>query len=89
MRTASTIENPNQIFVMLLNQTENLKDVIIHVSKTIDLFSETIWVQELPEWPLKEELVLEFSKPETKENYLIKISSRKSTIDIKSLELEA
>jgi hypothetical protein len=89
MRTASTIENPNQIFVMLLNQTENLKDVIIHVSKTIDLFSETIWVQELPEWPLKEELILEFSKPEIKENYLIKISSRKTTIDIKSLELEA
>ncbi|MHA1966279.1 MAG: hypothetical protein ACW964_00630 [Candidatus Hodarchaeales archaeon] len=89
MRTATTIENPDQLLVMLLNQTEKLKDVIIQVSKVIDLFSETIWVQEVPEWPLKEELVLEFSKSDIDENYLIKITSRRRTIDIKSLELKA
>lgn len=89
MRTAITVENPDQLLVMLLNQTENLQDVIIQVSKTNDFFSETIWVQELPKWPLKEELVLEFSKSDIDENYLIKITSRKRTIDIKSLELKA
>ncbi len=89
MRTLTTIDNPDQILVMLLNQTENLKNVIIQVSRIKDLFSETIWVQEIPEWPLKEELVLEFSKSDIDENYLIKISNRKRTIDIKSLELKA
>lgn len=89
MRTAITAENPEQLLVMLLNQTESLRDVIIQVSKIKDFFSETIWVQELPKWPLKEELVLEFSKPDIDENYLIKITSRKRTIDIKSFELKA
>jgi len=89
IRTISTEENPDQIFVMLVNQKDDLKDVIIHVSKTFEFFSETIWVQELPEWPVKEELVLEFSKSEIDENYLIKISSRKTTVDIKSIEIKA
>ncbi len=89
MRTISTKENPNKILVMLVNQNETLKDVIIHVSKTMELFSETIWVQELPEWPMKEELILEFTKSDLDENYLIKISSRKTTVDIKTLEIKA
>ncbi|MFX0084758.1 MAG: hypothetical protein ACFFAU_03715 [Candidatus Hodarchaeota archaeon] len=89
MRTISTKENPNKILVMLVNQNETLRDVIIHVSKTMELFSETIWVQELPEWPMKEELILEFTKSDFDENYLIKISSRKTTVDIKSLEIKA
>ncbi len=89
IRTISSEENPDQIFVMLVNQKNDLKDVSIHVSKTLEFFSETIWVQELPEWPVKEELILEFSKSDIDENYLIKISSRKTTVDIKSIEIKA
>lgn len=89
IRTIPSNENPSQIFVMLVNQKDNLNDVIIHVSKTLEFFSETIWVQELPEWPVKEELILEFTRSDIDENYLIKISSRKTTVDIKSIEIKA
>lgn len=89
IRTISSKENPDQIFVMLVNQKSDLRDVIIHVSKTSVFFSETVWVQELPEWPVKEDLILEFSKSDIDENYLIKISSRKTTVDIKSIEIKA
>lgn len=87
MRVLSTDENENRIIIVLINQSENLKDVQIHVSKSTEFFSEPIWEEELDEWPLKEDLILEFFKSEVAENYLIKISSKKTTIDIKSLEV--
>lgn len=87
MRVLSTEENINRIMIVLINQSENLKDVLIHVSKSTEFFSEPIWEQELEEWPLKEDLILELFKSDVVENYLIKISSRKTTIDIKSLEV--
>jgi hypothetical protein len=89
LRTITTEENPDQILVILINQGENLTDVTIHVSKTMELFSETIWVQKLPDWPMKEEIILEFPKSNVNEIYLIKVSSRKMTIDIKSVEVGA
>lgn len=87
MRILTTEETSNRLIVVLVNQSENLHDVLIHVSKRTEFFSEPVWEQELEEWPLKEDLILEFDKSDEIENYLIKISSRKTTIDIKSLEV--
>ncbi len=80
-------DDTDGIIVILVNQSEHLRDVLIQVSKRTEFFSEPIWEQELEEWPLKEDLILEFPKSDVLENYLIRISSRKSTIDIKSLEV--
>ncbi|UCG90387.1 MAG: hypothetical protein JSU57_01260 [Candidatus Heimdallarchaeota archaeon] len=87
MRVLATDENENRIMIVLINQSEDLKDVQIHVSKSTEFFSELIWEQELDEWPLKEDLILEFFKSDVVENYLIRISSKKTTIDIKSLKV--
>ena len=73
--------------VILINQSEYLRDVLIQVSRRTEFFSEPIWEQELGEWPLKEDLILEFPRSNEVENYLIRISSKKTTIDIKSLEV--
>ncbi len=80
-------EDTGGLLVILINQSEFLRDVLIQVSRRTEFFSEPIWEQELEEWPLKEDLILEFPKSEDVENYLIKISSRKVTIDIKSLKV--
>ncbi len=87
MRTISSKENPNNITVILVNQIENLNDVQIHVSRSSEFFSEIIWEQKLGEWPIKEDLILEFPKSETIQHYLIKISSRGTKVAIKSLEV--
>ncbi|MHA2245469.1 MAG: hypothetical protein ACXADY_10930 [Candidatus Hodarchaeales archaeon] len=86
MRVLSSDETGGLI-VILINQSENLRDVLIQVSRRTEFFSESIWEQELGEWPLKEDLILEFPKSDAADNYLIKISSKKTTIDIKSLEV--
>ncbi|MFX1516317.1 MAG: hypothetical protein ACFFC6_08410 [Promethearchaeota archaeon] len=80
-------EDTGGLMVILINQSENLREVLIQVSRSTEFFSEPIWEQELEEWPLKEDLILEFPRSDTPENYLIKISSKKATIDIKSLEV--
>ena len=80
-------EETGGLMVILINQSENLRDVLIQVSKRTEFFSEPIWEQELEEWPLKEDLILEFPRSNIIENYLIRISSKKTTIDIKSLEV--
>ncbi|UCE14921.1 MAG: hypothetical protein JSV04_07005 [Candidatus Heimdallarchaeota archaeon] len=87
MRILSPEEDSNRLMVVLVNQSESLQDVLIHVSKRTEFFSEPVWEQELDNWPLKEDLILEFDKSDEVEKYLIKISSRKTTIDIKSLEV--
>ncbi|MFX1505390.1 MAG: hypothetical protein ACFFDC_04660 [Promethearchaeota archaeon] len=80
-------EETGGLMVILINQSENLRDVLIQVSRRTEFFSEPIWEQELEEWPLKEDLILEFPRSDRIENYLIRISSKKTTIDIKSLEV--
>ncbi|UCG01746.1 MAG: hypothetical protein JSW11_19325 [Candidatus Heimdallarchaeota archaeon] len=87
MRVLLSETNDQGIMVVLVNQSENLKDVKIQVSKRTEFFSEPIWEQELEEWPFKEDLILEFPRMEMVENYLIIISSKKTTIDIKSLKV--
>jgi hypothetical protein len=89
MRTFTLDENTNQLMVVLTNQWMNLEDVRIHISKNTDFFSETHWQQRLDEWPFKEELILEFSKSDLVQNFLIKISSNKTTIAILSLEVSS
>ncbi|MFX1282046.1 MAG: hypothetical protein ACFFB5_00260 [Promethearchaeota archaeon] len=86
MRILSS-EDTGGLMVILVNQSEHLKDVLIQVSRRTEFFSEPIWEQELEDWPLKEDLILEFPRSDVVENYLIRISSRKTTIDIKSLEV--
>jgi hypothetical protein len=80
-------EETGGLMVILINQSEYLRDVLIQVSRRTEFFSEPIWEQELEEWPLKEDLILEFPRSDAIENYLIRISSKKTTIDIKSLEV--
>ncbi|KPK88147.1 MAG: hypothetical protein AMS27_00430 [Bacteroides sp. SM23_62_1] len=80
-------EETGGLMVILINQSEHLRDILIQISKRTEFFSEPIWEQELEEWPLKEDLILEFPRSDTTENYLIKISSKRTTIDIKSLEV--
>ncbi len=80
-------EDESQLLVVLVNQSENLNDVIIQISKRSEFFSETVWEKELENWPTKEDLILEFPKSDVIEKYLIKISSMSTTIDIKSLEV--
>ncbi|MFX0016604.1 MAG: hypothetical protein ACFFB2_16265 [Promethearchaeota archaeon] len=87
MRVLPTEENKNRLMVVLINQSENLYDIRIHVSRRTEFFSETIWEHKLEEWPLKEDIILEFSKSDVIGKYLIKITSRNTTIDIKSLEI--
>ncbi|MHA2225592.1 MAG: hypothetical protein ACXAC8_10340 [Candidatus Hodarchaeales archaeon] len=87
MRTLPSEENPDKITVILANRIENLNDVQIHVSQNSEFFSESIWEQKIGEWPVKEDLILEFPKSETIQHYLIKISSRGTTVAIKSLEI--
>ena len=86
MRVLSS-ENTGGLMVILVNQSEYLKYVLIQVSRRTEFFSEPIWEQELEEWPLKEDLILEFPRSDEVEHYLIRISTRKVTIDIKSLEV--
>jgi hypothetical protein len=76
-----------QKITMRILPSENLRDVLIQVSRRTEFFSEPIWEQELEEWPLKEDLILEFPKSDTVEHYLVRISSKKTTIDIKSLDI--
>ncbi|MFW9903889.1 MAG: hypothetical protein ACFFFH_06115 [Candidatus Thorarchaeota archaeon] len=80
-------EETGGLMVILINQSEDFRDVLIQVSRITEFFSDLIWEQELEEWPLKEDLILEFPRSNTIENYLIRISSKKTTIDIKSLEV--
>ncbi|MFX0184632.1 MAG: hypothetical protein ACFE95_16240 [Candidatus Hodarchaeota archaeon] len=89
MRTFTLEEDTNRLMVVLTNQWQNLEDVRIHISKNTDFFSETHWQQRLDEWPFKEELILEFSKSDVVQNFLIKISSNKTTIAILSLEVSS
>ncbi|MFX0174503.1 MAG: hypothetical protein ACFE9L_21710 [Candidatus Hodarchaeota archaeon] len=89
IRTFTLEENMKQLMVVLTNQWQDLEDVRIHVSKNTDFFSETHWQQRLEEWPFKEELILEFSKSDVVQNFLIKISSNKTTIAILSLEVSS
>jgi hypothetical protein len=89
MRTFPSEENTKELLVVLTNQWQNLEDVRIHISKNTDFFSETHWQQRLEEWPFKEELILEFSKSDVVQNFLIKISSNKTTIAILSLEVSS
>lgn len=86
MRVLSSTDTEG-LMVILVNQSEYLRDVLIQVSRRTEFFSEPIWEQELEEWPLKEDLILEFPRSDEVENYLIRISSKKTTIDIKSLEV--
>lgn len=80
-------EDASQLLVVLVNQSENLNDVIIQISRSSEFFSETVWEKELENWPTKEDLILEFPKSDVIEKYLIKISSMSTTIGIKSLEV--
>ena len=86
MRVLS-MDDTSQLLVVLVNQSENLRDVLIQISKRSEFFSETVWEYELENWPTKEDLVLEFPKSDVIEKYLIKISSMSTTIDIKSLDV--
>ncbi|MFX0124857.1 MAG: hypothetical protein ACFFAE_14595 [Candidatus Hodarchaeota archaeon] len=80
-------EDTGGLMVILINQSENLRDILIQVSRRTEFFSEPVWEQELEEWPIKEDLILEFPRSDSVENYLIKISSKRTTIDIKSLKI--
>lgn len=89
MRTFSSNDDPGQIHVILYNEKNiDLKDVLIHVSKHSEFFSETVWEQKLDYWPQKEDIILDFTQSDEIQNYLIKISSRKITIAIKSLKID-
>ncbi|WP_455142117.1 hypothetical protein [Candidatus Hodarchaeum mangrovi] len=89
MRTFSTDDDPGHILVILFNEKNiDLKDVLIHVSKRSEFFSETVWEQKLDLWPQKEDIILDFTQSDEIQNYLIKVSSRKTTIAIKSLKID-
>jgi len=89
MRTFSSNDDPSQIHVILYNEKNiDLRDVLIHVSKHSEFFSETVWEQKLDYWPQKEDIILDFTQSDETQNYLIKISSRKTTIAIKSLKID-
>jgi len=89
LRTFSTNDDPDQIHVILVNEKNiDLKDVLIHVSKHSEFFSETVWEQKLDLWPQKEDIILDFTQSDEPQNYLIKISSRKTTVAIKSLKID-
>lgn len=87
LRVHELDENPQNLLVVLENPNEDLFDVKIVVSKSSAFFGETIWEETLDNWPMKEDLILEFDKGSESETYLIKISSRNSTIAIKSIEI--
>ncbi|MHA1974121.1 MAG: hypothetical protein ACTSW1_14070 [Candidatus Hodarchaeales archaeon] len=80
-------QEPDKILVILGNDGKDITDVLIHVSKRTEFFSETIWEQKLAVWPSKEDIILEFHKSDQKQNFLIKISSKKNTLTIKSLDI--
>ncbi|MHA1330919.1 MAG: hypothetical protein ACTSR2_07570, partial [Candidatus Hodarchaeales archaeon] len=80
-------EEPGKVLVILANESKDITDVLIHVSKRTEFFSETIWEQKLAVWPSKEDIILEFNKSNEQQNFLIKISSKKNTITIKSLDI--
>jgi hypothetical protein len=82
-----SIKESDHIIVILFNTGELLNDVTITVSKRTDFFSEILWQQSVEEWPTKEDIVLEFQKSSVTANYLVKISSKKRTIAMKSLEI--
>jgi hypothetical protein len=86
LKIIETGENPEGFLVLLVNQIDHLSDVSIEVSKRTDFFSEILWEQVLEEWPIKEELILEFPRSPKTENFLIKIRSNNQTISIKSLK---
>ena len=88
MRIVS-IKDSDQIFVILVNNGKLLKEVNITVSKHTDFFSEILWQQSVDQWPMKEDLVLEFQKSNVITNYLVKISSKNRTIAMKSLMIDS
>ena len=87
LRIMELEENPDQLLVALENQSENLTDVKISISRSSDFFGEKVWEEEIKIWPMKEDLLLEFDKGTELERFLIKITSRNSTIAMKSIEL--
>ena len=82
-----SIRDSDRIVIILINNGKLLKDVTITVSKRTDYFSEIQWQQSVEDWPTKEDIVLEFQKLSVTTNYLIRISSKKRTIAMKSLEI--
>ena len=60
LNIVETEEIPNIFLVILINHLDHLYNVSIEVSKRTDFFSEIMWEQTLEEWPIKEELILEF-----------------------------
>ncbi len=87
MRILHTEERGEEVLVILVNQLETLEEVKIKVSKKTEFFSENLWEQDLEEWPLKEDLILEFPRSTNLEGYMIKITSKNQTIAIKSLDI--
>lgn len=83
------IKESDQIILILINNGELLTDVNITVSKRTDFFSEILWQQSVDEWPMKEDLVLEFHRSSVLTNYLVKISSKNRTIAMKSIEIDS
>ncbi len=81
-----TVEMPDEFLIILVNHLDHLDNVSIEVSRRTDFFSEIMWEQVLEEWPIKEELILEFPRSPKTENFLIKIRSNDQTIAIKSLK---
>jgi hypothetical protein len=88
MRLVRPADLSGEVLVILTNIKESLDDVIIQVSSVSDFFSETLWDQFLDEWPVKEEVILEFSQTSDVEKYQIKIIGSGRTIMIKTIEID-
>ncbi len=87
MRVLQTEESSEEVLVILVNQLETLLDVKIRVSKKTQFFSENLWEQDLEEWAMKEDIILEFPRSSKLESYMLKITSKNHTVAIKSLEI--
>ncbi|MHA2093406.1 MAG: hypothetical protein ACW98F_02065 [Candidatus Hodarchaeales archaeon] len=88
MRVLKVEESSEEVLVILINQMATLEEVKIRVSKKTEFFSESLWEQNLEEWPTKEDLILEFPRSSKLESYMLKISSKNQTVAIKSLDID-
>ena len=88
MRLVEPVDLSTEVLVILTNIKESLEDVTIQVSSVSDFFSETLWEQFLDEWPVKEEVILEFPQTSIVEKYQIKIIGSGRTIMIKTIEID-
>ncbi|MBD3227060.1 MAG: CBS domain-containing protein [Candidatus Lokiarchaeota archaeon] len=89
IKSIKTIDNNNKLELTLKNQSKNLRDIRIQISRVQEFFETSSWETSIDIWLTNEELVFTYPISNEDEKFQVKVENKQDSTKLLSKEIVA